>query len=64
MCVCADGKTSEPNRASEQILWLTRWVCAEIEASGVLLRGSQQDKAPPQGTTQGVTVKADRHLSF
>lgn len=47
-----------------EISWLTGRVSAVIEASGALLRGSQHDKAPPQGTTQGVTIEADMHLSL
>lgn len=35
---------------------------ALIEAPGVLLGESQHDTAPPQGTTQGVTIEADMLL--
>lgn len=61
-----DGKTLTQKRTKPLrrfFFWVTCRVSAAIEASGVLLRSSQQDKAPPQGTTQGVVIGADMHLS-
>lgn len=37
-------------------------VSALSEASGVLLRSSQQDNTPAQGTMQGGTTETDMHL--